>query len=80
MHVLSMGPREWRKSESLKPRDVAARLGCSVPSLYNYETGKRDVPNRIVLAYEKISDRKVTSEDLHLVRAKWLRRTSKKAA
>lgn len=79
MHVLSMSPREWRKREDLKPRDVAAWLGCSVPSLYNYETGKRDVPNRIVVAFEKISKGKVTSDDLHAVRRGWLR-TSKAAA
>lgn len=75
-----MAPREWRKTEKLTARDVADLLGCSVPSLYNYENGNRDAPNRIVRAFEKISKGRVTSDDLHAVRARWLRKQTKEAA
>lgn len=74
-----MAPKEWRDSEGLKLEDVAALLKRSRMSVWNYETGRRDAPNSVARAYEKISKGKVTSEDLHAVRRGWLR-TSKAAA
>jgi len=82
-----MAPREWREGERLRLEDVAARLAphlprktCARQSVWHYETGRRDAPTSIALAYEKISKGKVTSEDLHSVRREWLREQAKKAA
>lgn len=75
-----MAPKEWRDSVGLKLEDVAAKLGCSRMSVWNYETGRRDVPNSIARKYEKISDKKVNADDLHSVRRGWLRTQPKQAA
>lgn len=74
-----MAPKEWRESEGLKLEDVAALLKRSRMSVWHYETGRRDTPTSVAVAYEKISKGKVTPDDLHAVRRGWLR-TSKAAA
>lgn len=76
-----MGPREWRQSQKLKLEDVAALLKCcSRMSVWNYETGRRDAPNSVVVAYDKISGGKVTSDDLHAVREARKKSKSRKRA
>jgi len=81
-----MAPKEWRESVNLKLEDVAARLKragvrrISRMSVWNYETGRRDAPNSVVVAYGKISDNRVTADDLHSVRRGWLRAQPKAAA
>ena len=39
----------WREGEVLSPEEAAARLGCSVSSLRNYEGGKE--PKNKALRY-----------------------------
>lgn len=75
-----MAPKEWRESEGLKLEDVAALLKRSRMSVWNYETGRRDAPNSVVVGYDKISDGKVTSDDLHAVRRARQKLKSRKAA
>jgi transcriptional regulator with XRE-family HTH domain len=75
-----MAPKEWRDSEGLKLEDVAALLKRSRMSVWNYETGRRDAPNSVVRLYAKISKGKVTSDDLHAVRRKFLDGTFLKAS
>lgn len=76
-----MGPAIWRDKKDLSLRDVAKQLGISPNSVRHYEMGIREAPTSVALDYERISDRKVTSEDLHAVRQRWLRaKEAKKAA
>ena len=75
-----MAPGDWRKSENLKLEDVAALLGRSRMSVWHYETGRRDAPNSVVLAYRKISKGRVTSDDMQAVRRAWLRAKTRNAA
>ncbi len=75
----TMTPRAWRKEVSgLSLRELALRLGVSSPnSVRNYESGQREAPNSIVIAWTEASAGAVTSEDLNVVRKAWL---SKEAA
>jgi transcriptional regulator with XRE-family HTH domain len=75
-----MDPAAWRKREGLSVRKAARRLGIRSPmSVLHYETGAREAPNSIVLAYERESAGTVTGADLHKVRQRYLRGQSKAA-
>lgn len=68
-----MNPETWRKKAKKTLREAAALLGCSSHvTVERYETGKREAPNSIVIAYEKQSAGKVTAADLNRVRKKYL--------
>lgn len=77
-----MSPVKWRKQVAKKTlSEVATSLGCSsLSSVQRYETGEREAPNSVVLAYAKISDGQVTGEDLDLVRKRFLRHGSSKSS
>lgn len=67
-----MAPAVWRDKKGLSLRDVAALLGTTANSVRRYERGIREAPTSIALKYEEITDRKVTSEDLHAARRRFL--------
>ncbi len=72
-NIASVEAAAWRKREKLTLREVALLLGRTAMSALNYETGKREAPNSIALAYAKISKGEVTGADLHRVRKRFLR-------
>ena len=72
-----MLPADWRKKAGLSLREVARRLGCSsASSVLRWESGEREAPNSVVIAYDKISKGEVTSSDLNKARKKHLRADS----
>ena len=69
-----MEPAHWRKKAKLSLREVARKLGVASPnSVLRYESGEREAPNSIALAYERVSGGDVTGEDLNRVRKRHLR-------
>ena len=69
-----MTPSFWRKQQGLSLREVAVQLGvASAMTVLRYESGAREVPNRVALAYERMTERAVTSEELNAVRVAFLR-------
>ena len=77
-----MDPRAWRKKQAgLSLRAVATRLGCASPqTVRRYETGEREVPNSIALAYATESGGAVTAKDLDRTRNRYLKSRSTEAA
>lgn len=75
-----MTPAAWRDKKDLSLRDVAKLLGITANTVRRYEMGIREVPTSVALKYEEISGRKVTSEDLHAIRQRWLRAKQAKQA
>lgn len=72
-----MNPFAWRKKAALSLREVASQIGVSsAMSVLRYESGAREVPNSVALAYERISKRAVTSEDLDQARTEFLKAAS----
>jgi len=73
-----MDPRAWRKKKARLPlADVALLLGVSSPNtVRRYETGEREAPNSIALAYERVSAGAVSAEDLNRARSRFLRKSS----
>jgi transcriptional regulator with XRE-family HTH domain len=69
-----MLPADWRKKAGLSLREVARRLGCSsASSVLRWETGEREAPNSVVLAYEHESGGAVSGADLNRVRSHYKR-------
>lgn len=68
-----MHPTAWRKKKGLTLRQVAKLLERSSASVVlRWETGELEAPNSVALAYERISKRAVTAEDLNRVRKAFL--------
>jgi transcriptional regulator with XRE-family HTH domain len=75
-----MDPAAWRKREKLTLRDLGAKLGINANSVTNYETGRREAPTSVSLAYQKLSGGDVTPEDLHRARRRFLATEERDAA
>jgi len=72
-----MDPRAWRKKAARTLTETALSLGLSSPStVRRYETGEREAPNSIAIAYAEISGGAVSAEDLNRARQRFLRATS----
>jgi transcriptional regulator with XRE-family HTH domain len=75
-----MDPADWRRQAKKTLAEVAALVGCSsLSSVQRYETGEREAPNSISLAYRRISGGAVTPEDFENARKKYRRRTARRA-
>lgn len=76
-----MDPAAWRKREKLTVRGAAKRLGIkSAMSVLRYESGEREAPNSVAIAYERESGGEVSAEDLNRVRKRFLRMEEGKSA
>jgi len=59
-----MAPEEitaWRNTLHLSKRKASALLGCSRASLFAWESGKRPVPKKIMLAMQAVSSMKAAA-------------------
>jgi transcriptional regulator with XRE-family HTH domain len=74
VYNFGMAPAAWRKKKKLSLRNVAKLIGVrSAMTVLNYESGAREMPNSVALAYERESDGEVSAEDIAAVRRSYLR-------
>ena len=51
----------WRHGLNLSKREASALLGCSRNSLFAWESGKRPVPRKIMLAMQAVAAMKAAA-------------------
>ena len=59
-----MAPEEitaWRNTLHLSKREASALLGCSRNMFYAYETGRRPIPRKLVLAMQAVTAMKAAA-------------------
>ena len=55
--------KEYRINNELAQKEMADKLGCSVPAYRNYENGKRVIPHDVLLKFFKL---RAYPEDLQM--------------
>jgi len=51
----------WRHGLNLSKREASVLLGCSRNSFYAYETGRRPIPRKLVLAMQAVAAMKAAA-------------------
>lgn len=57
--------KEYRINNDLVQKEMADKLGCSLPAYRNYELGKRVIPHEVLISFFKL---RAYPQDLELAR------------
>ena len=57
--------KEYRINNDMVQKEMADKLGCSIPAYRNYESGKRTIPHDVLLKFFKL---RAYPEDLRLAK------------